>query len=482
LLKDFAMPRRFPSAQILIGVLLLPAMAAQAQPLRGWVTTNDHAQALAPLETTAWQAGKPPAQSIDIAVDAGKPDQAMVGFGASITDASAWLIQRQSPAQREALLRELFGRQGNGLGLSFTRLTIGASDFSRFHYSLDDTPDKAPDPALKHFSIQHNLTDVVPVTQAALKINPQLKVMASPWSAPAWMKSNRNLVQGTLDPQYQDAFARYLLRYVDAYAQQGIPIWALTVQNEPDFEPKDYPGMRLNARARGAFIAHHLGPLLKARGKNAPLLFDWDHNWDKPDEPLGVLRDPAAAQYVDAIAWHCYMGTPDAQGPVRAAFPDKDLYLTECSGGDWEPLNTGGLVLQARRTVIQSVRHGARGVIFWNLALDERNGPHAGGCDTCRGVVTIDSSSGEVLHRTDEYYALAHLSRFVLPGARRVASPDTQGQIDNVAFVNPDGGRVLVVSNSGETAQVLTFGEGNRRVQATLPAKSLATFTWSPVQ
>ncbi|MET0290705.1 MAG: glycoside hydrolase family 30 beta sandwich domain-containing protein [Pseudoxanthomonas sp.] len=448
--------------------------------MHGWVTTNDHQQALATLATTPWQASN--ARPIDIALDAGKPDQAMVGFGASITDASAWLIQQQSPAQRDALLRELFGREGNGLGLSFTRLTIGASDFSRFHYSLDDSPGNAPDPALKHFSIQHNLVDVVPVTKAALEINPQLKVMASPWSAPAWMKSNRSLVQGTLDPQFQDAFARYLLRYVDAYAQQGIPIWALTVQNEPDFEPKDYPGMRFNATARGAFIAKHLGPLLHARGEKAPLLFDWDHNWDKPEEPTGVLQHADAAQYVQAIAWHCYMGTPDAQGPVRAAFPGKDVYLTECSGGNWEPLNTGGLVLQARRTVIQSVRHGARGVIFWNLALDERNGPHAGGCDTCRGVVTIDSKSGKVLNRTDEYYALAHVSRFVLPGARRVASPETQGQIDNVAFVNPDGTRVLVVSNSGDAQQTLSLGEGDRRVQATLPAKSLATFTWSPVQ
>jgi len=474
------MHNRFPYALALIGVLWCsPAVAAQAEAMRAWVTSNDHTLALAPLQTTAWRTTRGDRAAIDITLDAGKPDQAMVGFGASITDASAWLIQQQSPAQRDALLRELFGRHGNGLGLSFTRLTIGASDFSRFHYSLDDTPDNAPDPQLQHFSIQHNLADVVPVTQAALKINPQLKVMASPWSAPAWMKSNRKLVQGTLDPQYQDAFARYLLRYVDAYAQQGIPIWALTVQNEPDFEPKDYPGMRLNAPARGQFIAQHLGPLLKARGKDAPRLMDWDHNWDKPNEPTDVLGDADAAQYVDAIAWHCYMGTPDAQGPVRAAFPDKDVYLTECSGGNWEPLNAGGLVLQARRTVIQSVRHGARGVIFWNLALDERNGPHAGGCDTCRGVVTIDARSGEVLDRTDEYYALAHVSRFVLPGARRVASPDTQGQVDNVAFVNPDGSRVLVVSNSGDTPQALTLGEGDRRVQATLPAKSLATFTWS---
>lgn len=447
--------------------------------VQAWLTTHDHRQALAPMAPVALDA--PAALPIAIEVHADAPRQAMVGFGASITDASAQVLQQLPAPAREALLQELFGRQDGGLGLGFTRLTIGASDFSRRHYSLDDTPGDAPDPQLAHFSIAPNLGDVVPVTRAALAINQQLKVMASPWSAPAWMKSNRSLVRGTLDPAAYDAFARYLLRYVDAYAQQGIPIWALTVQNEPDFEPKDYPGMRLNAPARARFIGEHLGPLLAARGEAAPLLFDWDHNWDKPEEPLAVLGDAKAKRYIAAVAWHCYGGTPDAQSRVRQAFPDKDVYLTECSGGDWEPLRSGGLTLQARRLIIESVRHGARGVLFWNLVLDQDGGPHAGGCDTCRGVVDVDTRSGAVT-RTDEYYALAHASRFVRPGARRVDSSGEVDGVDNVAFVNADGGRVLVVTNSADAPRTFSVGDGAVGFHATLPARTLATFTWAPAR
>jgi glucosylceramidase len=468
-------------ALLLLGVAAVSA-ASPPRQAQVWMTTDGHQYALSPLAPATFGARE--ALPIAIHVDPGDTRQAMVGFGASITDASAWLIQQMAPQPRQALLQELFGRQDNGIGLSFARLTIGASDFSRSHYSLDDTPDNAPDPQLAHFSIAPNLADVVPVTRAALAINPDLKVMASPWSAPAWMKSNRRLIQGTLDPDAYNAFARYLLKYVDAYAEQGIPIWALTVQNEPDFEPTSYPGMRFNAPARARFIGQHLGPLLAARGASAPLLFDWDHNWSKPHEPMGVLNDPKANRYVNAVAWHCYEGTPDAQSPVHAAFPDKDVYQTECSGGDWEPLISGGLTLQARRLIIESVRHDARGVLFWNLALDQDGGPHTGGCDTCRGVVDIDTRSGAIT-RTDEYYALAHASRFVPPGAHRVGSSDEVDGVDNVAFVNPDGTRVLVVTNSAPVPRTFSVSEGgagpqNNVFHYTLPGRSLATFTWSP--
>ncbi len=442
-----------------------------------WITTSDHAKALAPSPIAKLGPGRRLPLHIDVEAD--QRFQSMIGFGASITDASAWLIQnRMSQAQREALLKELFG-PAPGLGLNFTRLTIGASDFSRHHYSLDDAPDGKPDPDLEHFSIEPNRGDVVPVTRAALAVNPQLQVMASPWSAPAWMKDSGSLIKGKLSPQWYDAFARYLLKYVDAYAAEGIPIFALTVQNEPDFEPGDYPGMRLNAPERARLIGDHLGPMLAKRGSK-PLLFDWDHNWDKPQEPMAVLDDPVAGRYVDGVAWHCYGGEPSAQSKVHDAHPDKDAYLTECSGGEWEPLISGGLTLQARQLIIESPRHWARGVLFWNLALDENRGPHAGGCDTCRGGVTIDSRSGEV-SRTDDYYALAHASRFVRPGARRIASNETGRDLDNVAFRNEDDGSlVLIVANSAARAQRFTVAQGGRMFHYRLPAKSLATFVWMP--
>ena len=455
-----------------------PRAAEQPPPadVSVWITTADHTRALAP-SAPARLAGQASARP-QIVVDDTQRFQEIVGFGASLTDSSAWLIQHMLDArQRDALLKELFGRGGNGLGLSFSRLTIGASDFSRHHYSLNDTPDGTPDPDLKHFSIDQNRGDVIPVARAMLAINPQLKIMASPWSAPGWMKDSNSLIQGRLLPQYYDAFSRYLLRYVDAYAAEGIPIFALTVQNEPDYEPKDYPGMRLNAPARARLIGDHLGPMIARRG-SGPLIFDWDHNWDKPEEPMGVLSDPVAGNYVDAVAWHCYGGDVAAQSPVHDAFPDKDAYMTECSGGDWEPVRSGGLPLQMKNIIIRSMRHWARGALFWNLALDENNGPYAGGCHTCRGVVTIDSRTGEIT-RTDEYYALAHASRFVRPGAHRIASSGPTDDLDNVAFRNADDGSlVLLVSNSAIQPRRFSVAHGERRFAYTLPARSVATFVW----
>lgn len=456
----------------------LPPVAASADgnavQIEAWTTTSDHRLRLSP----SLLAFDPVDGIADIEVDAGRKYQQMVGFGASITDASAWLIQqRMTLAQREKLLRGLFGRDGDGIGFDFARLTIGASDFSRSHYSLDDPPGGNPDPALRHFSIDPNRDDVIPVVQQALVINPGLKIMASPWSAPAWMKDSGSLVKGTLLDEYNDAFARYLLAYVDAFAREGIPIFALTVQNEPDYEPSDYPGMRLNAPARARFIAGHLGPLRDERQPRLQI-FDWDHNWDKPEEPLAVLADPAAARHVSAVAWHCYNGSVAVQTRVRDQHPDKDAYLTECSGGDWEPVRSGGLTLQARTLVIGATRHWARGVLFWNLALDQRGGPNAGGCQTCRGIVTIDSGTGEFT-RTDDYYALAHASRFVRRDAWRIGSTETGDGIDNVAFENADdGSRVLVISNSTDAARRISVREGGRRFRHTLPARSVTTFRW----
>jgi len=475
-------------ALLAAAVALLPSCAVQpARPameaagtVEAWITTADRRLELAPSTLPMRYAHGGEA---DIVVDPGVRHQRMVGFGASITDASAWLIRhRMDGAQRDALLRELFGRDDGGLGFDFTRLTIGASDFSRRHYSLADTPDGSPDPELRHFDIAPNLDDVVPVVRQALEINPGLKIMASPWSAPAWMKDSGSLVQGTLLPEYYDAFARYLLAYVEAYRRAGIPVFALTVQNEPDYEPSDYPGMRLNAPARARFIGDHLGPLRDERMPDLQI-FDWDHNWDKPEEPLAVLADPAASRHVSAVAWHCYGGDVSAQSLVRGAHPDKDVYMTECSGGDWEPVISGGLTLQFRRLVIGATRHWARGVLFWNLALDQDNGPHAGGCGTCRGVVTIDSRTGggtRTVTRTDDYYALAHASRFVRRDAWRIASTETDGGIDNVAFENADDdSRVLLVANSGDTPREITVREGGRTFSATLPARSIATFRWA---
>lgn len=480
-----------------------PAAPPVAPTAAVWITTGDKTQLLArnadvPIRRDGVTDAADAAGALQINVDATQRHQRMAGFGASMTDASAWLIQhRMSPAQREALLRELFGRADSGAGqagagFDLTRLTIGASDFSRHHYSLNDLPPGvSSDPELKHFSLAPNRDDVLPVMRQALAINPALQVMASPWSAPAWMKTTGSLIKGTLRDDAYGPFARYLLKYVDAMHAEGVPVFALTVQNEPHFEPDDYPGMRLEPPQRIRLLADHLGPLLKARSEArivTPQIIDWDHNWDEPQSPRAVLSDPAARAVVSGIGWHCYAGDVAVQAQLQAEFPDKDGWFTECSGGAWKPHWPETLPWLARHLVVGAVRGGARGVLMWNLALDENHGPHRGGCKDCRGVVTIDSRTGAVT-RNMEYYVLAHASRFVRPGAQRIDSTDAAGAVDaasgpalrSVAFRNADdGSRVLVIVNSSAQAQAVAVrDEAGRRFTQAVPPASLVTLTWA---
>jgi glucosylceramidase len=452
-----------------------PRTAPAASPVQVWVTTADRRRLLARDHDLALV--EQPLRPLLIDVDEHKRYQEMVGFGAAVTDASSTVLnKRLKPAQRRALLRELFGPPP-GINLSFVRVAIGASDFSSSHYSLDDLPPGETDPALAHFALDANHTLLTPLLRTARSINPQLKIVASPWSAPGWMKDSGNLVGGKLRPEAYGVFADYLLRYVDASEQAGVPIYALTVQNEPGFEPKDYPGMPFDPAARARFIGEYLGPRLAAR-KHAPLILDWDHNWDKPEAPLHVLADYGAARYIAGVAWHCYYGNVQAQQQVHEAYPDKDAYLTECSGGGWSPHWGEALRQFVGRLMIGSTRAWAKGVILWNLALDEQHGPHAGGCKNCRGVVTIDTASGHVT-RNVEYYSLAHLSRFVRPGARRVESSEAGEGLRNVAFRNADDGSlVLLVLNGGSEERAFSVRNAGRSFSYMLPPGAVATFLW----
>lgn len=465
----------------LAGASLVNGVCQADQPsgpaVQAWVTSADQTKLLARQPDMVFGDSAAAASNID--VDANTRYQAMVGFGAALTDASAWLIQnRMNSAQRTALMQDLFGR-GSGIGLSFTRLTIGASDFSRTHYSLDDRPPGQTDPTLAYFSFDVQPADVLPVVQSAKLINPQLSVMASPWSAPGWMKSSDSLIQGRLLPQYYGVYAEYLRRYLDAWEARGVPIFALTAQNEPHFEPANYPGMRLDDAARASFIGQHLGPLL-ARRATAVRILDWDHNWDEPNAPLTVLADPLARPYVAGVAWHCYAGDVSAQTQVHNAYPDKETYFTECSGGAWAPQWSDNLLWNVRTLVIGATRGWARGVLLWNLALDENHGPHLGGCSDCRGVVTINSATGEVT-RNAEYYALAHASRFVRPGAQRIDSSSGVNGLDSVAFRNADDGSLaLLVANSAADTRSFSVRQAGQSFSYALPAGSVATFVWTP--
>ena len=459
---------------VIVLLLALGGACAREPGVAVWVTTGDQTRLLSREPDLAFAttdvAGLP-----TIVVDDTMRYQEMVGFGAAISDAAALNINRLAPERRDALLRDLFDPD-SGIGLNFTRLTIGASDFSARHYSFDDMPPGANDVALARFSIEPNRADVLPVVRRALAINPQLKVMASPWSAPGWMKTSGRLIGGTLRPEAYDEFAEYLRRYVEAYAAEGVPIYALTVQNEPHFEPKDYPGMRLEPPARQRFVGRYLGPLF-ARHQITTLIFDWDHNWDEPESPLRVLADSVARRYIAGVAWHCYGGDVSAQSKVHDAYPAVDTYFTECSGGEWATSFGDNLVWNVRTLIIGATRNWARGVLLWNLALDELHGPYTGGCGNCRGVVTINSQTGAVT-RNVEYYALAHASRFVRPGARRIESTSGIAGLESVAFRNPDGSLALIVVNTEPADRRFVVRRADRALVYILPAGAVATLRW----
>jgi glucosylceramidase len=454
--------------------LLSVSASAQHADAHMWVTTADGRHLLERVpDAQLRSAARDALPTLTLLPD--RRFQTIDGFGAALTDASALLIAKMPPVAREKLLRELFGHGSGELGLNVLRVTIGASDFSTSQYTYDDPPGGKPDPALRYFSIAPARAAVIPVLKQIRAINPGVHIFASPWSAPAWMKTSGKLIGGTLRPEYMPAFADYLRSYAAAMAEAGVRIDALTVQNEPNFEPTSYPGMRLDAAQRATLIGKHLGPLLAKQGPRLDL-YDWDHNWDHPESPLGVLNDPAARRYITGIAWHCYGGDVDAQTPVHDAFPGKTAYITECSGGDWVK-GWDGALKQMSHLVIGGTANWARGVVLWNLALDPDHGPHDGGCSDCRGVVTIDPSG--TFERNAEYYALGHASRFVRRGAVRIGLDGAVPGVEAVAFRTIDGASVVLMVSDAADERHFAITEGQRTTAVTLAPGEVATLVLS---
>jgi len=435
-----------------------------------YITTDDKSSLL------KMQAAIKPANTnsgdVIIKLDNSQKFQTYIGVGAAITDASAFLInEKLDDKQRNDLMRELFSN--DGLNLSFTRLTIGASDFSQTHYSLNDVPKGQTDVGLKNFNLDAMPKSVLPIIKAAKQINPQLKIMATPWSAPGWMKTTDSLIGGSLKPEFYQANADYLVKYSQEMRKNGINIDFLSIQNEPHYTGADYPGMLVKHDERAKFVKENLGPAL-AKMDNAPKILEWDHNWNEPDEPRKVLEDKDAAKYIDGIGWHCYGGSPDTQGKLHDQFPDKDTYFTECSGGEWAKNWSTDMQWQSKNLIIETTRNWAKGVLLWNLALDEKFGPHLGGCGDCRGVVTINSQTGEIT-RNMEYYVLGHISKFVQIGAKRIASNSGQNDVYNVAFENPDGSIAVIMVNMSKNTQKISLELSQKYYNFEIPKAALQT-------
>ena len=463
-----------------------------------WVTTPDGTDKLSDLGTVAF--GDAPVTAPEIVVDPTLTFQRMQGFGGAITDSSATVLYRLSPAVRAATMRSLFDPV-TGDGLDYLRQPIGASDFvTTAAYTYDDMPVGQTDYQQRHFSIAHDQAQILPLLRQAEAINPRLQVIASPWSPPAWMKTGDSLIGGRLidDPRVYRSYALYLMKFVEAYQANGVTVDTITVQNEPqNRSPSGYPGTDMPSWQEEKVI-EDLGPMLRAAGLHTQILA-YDHNWSEhpndiastpPDEtadinayPQNVLNSPAA-RWISGVAYHCYYGDPSAMTTLHNQFPDKAIYFTECSGSQSaDPANTFSDTLKwhARNLIIGAPRNWAETVINWNLALDPSGGPHVGGCGNCTGIITVGPGD----HVTDnaEYYTLGHLARFVQPGALRIASTSFgttgwNGQIMDVAFRNPDGSTVLVAHNENDNPLTFAVREGDQAFTYTLPGGALATFTW----
>ena len=474
---------------LLFGVtLLLPpaqsSLAAQSasSKVSVWLTTADLRTHLAQQKDVHFSSGNG-SDVIQISVNENQLDQQMDGFGASLTDGSAWLMSnKMSKSQRDKLLEQLFSPT-KGIGLNFLRQPMGASDLtapSSGEYSYDDMPKGQTDPNLTHFSIAHDEAYIIPLLKQALQINPGIKIVATPWSPPGWMKSTDSMEGGTLNPDAYVPYANYFVKFIQAYQAQGIPIYAVTAQNEPLYVPVGYPGMSFPANSEANFIANDLAPAFAANSIPTKIL-GYDHNWDAPAYPTTLLSDAGTNAAMAGIAWHCYAGAPEVQTPIHNAYPNKDTYETECSGGQWEKNN--GLA-GTTNLLIGATRNWSKSVVRWGLALDPNGEPNLGtgaACTQCRGIVTIDQNTGKVTYNGD-YYGLGQASKFLQAGASRIDSSAGSNQVSDVAFQNSDGSKVLVVYNAATSQQRFDVQWGGQEFSYALPSGAVATFKWSGKQ
>ncbi len=476
-----------PRCVILAACLILASNAAAcAQTITGYQTTPDRLEALSPLRPLHFSAKSEPGGAAPlITVDDTQRFQEIDGFGASLTDSAAWLFAKKlTPAQTDFAFKSLFSRK-DGIAISFLRQPIGSSDLAVTFYSYDDlcrqtdqactTPAGQTDPDLAHFSLAHDREYILPLLKKALAFNPSIKVMLTPWSPPGWMKTSGSMLgampaptpvptpdtmpgpapasspatnlPSSLRPEFYPAFANYLVKTIQGYEAAGVPVYALSVQNEPLYAPPTYSGMKMMPDEQAAFFADDLGPAMAAAGLKTKLMA-YDHNWDQPEYPETVMNDPKAGALAAGVAWHHYAGDPSIMSEFHNEFPKKDQWVTESSGGTWQK---GNVLAAEAAELIAVMRNWAKSYVLWPVATGPDHGPHVGGCDTCRGLVTLDASvPGDPVTFEPDYYVLGQASKFLLPGAVRIASDEpVDAELKDVAFSNPDGTIVLYILNAG---------------------------------
>tara|TARA_R110000751_G_scaffold2470_3_gene13118 strand:+ start:139421 stop:140911 length:1491 start_codon:yes stop_codon:yes gene_type:complete len=398
--------------------------------------------------------------------------QEMDGFGYTLTGGSAMLINNMSVSSRSELLQELFGTGDNSIGISYLRISIGASDLDATTFSYNDLPSGQTDENLDNFSINPDMSNLVPVLNEILAINPNIKILATPWSAPTWMKDNNSTIGGALLPQYYNTYANYFVKYIEAMAAQGITIDAITIQNEPE-NPYNNPSMVMSADQQKDFIKNNLGPVFQTENISTKIIL-FDHNLDNPDYPISILNDASAKSYVDGSAFHLYAGQISNMSLVHNAHPDKNVYFTEQwiqAPGDFY----SDIRWHVRELIVGAPRHWSKNVLQWNLAADPNSNPHTdGGCTECLGAITID---GNLVQRNPGYYIIAHASKFVPAGSVRIES-NTSFEFPNVAYKTPDNKIVVIVLNNSDVQNSLNINVETQPISVTMPAGAVATFVW----
>ena len=481
-----------------LALAALATTSSAAQSITVYQTTPDLLEALSQRETLHLSKKAAQSETVPlITVDETQRFQEIDGFGASLTDAAAWLFQKKlTPQQTDAAFKLLFARKV-GIALSFLRQPIGSSDLAVTFYSYDDlceqtakactTPSGMTDPNLEHYSLKHDKEYILPLLKKAIGINPSIHVMLTPWSPPGWMKTSGSMlgasadekVKSSLKPEFYPALAGYLVKTIEGYQEAGVPVWALSVQNEPLYAPPTYSGMQMLATEQAAFFGDALGPALAA-AHLSPKVMAYDHNWDRPDYPETVLKDPKAGALAAGTAWHHYGGDPSVMTKNHEEFPLKDQWVTESSGGAWQK---GNVFAQEAAELIAVTRNWSRSYVLWALATDQNHGPFVGGCDKCRGLVTIDLTDPDHARVKPEldYYVLGQASKFLLPGAVRIGSDEPAGtQLKDVAFQNTNGTIVLYTLNAGTTSEAIGIGFHGKKAVTTVPAGAVATFIWKP--
>lgn len=456
-----------------VGIISLICINAQAQNIESWITLPDKTKLLQKETlTTTFEKASTTNTLPTIIIDETKTFQKMDGFGFMLTSGSATLLHQMDAIERKKLLNELFGMQENSISISYLRISVGASDLSEKAYSYDDIEKGRTDVLLKNFSLAEDKKDLIPVLKEILAINPKIKLMATPWSPPVWMKTNENSIGGSLKPEFYEVYAKYLVKYIQEMKKEGILIDAMTIQNEP-LHPGNNPSLLMYPYEQADFIKKSLGPAFQKAAIKTKILI-YDHNADRPDYPIQVLNDLAAKKFIDGTAFHLYGGSVEAIGEVHEVHPDKNLYFTEQWTGSKGSFD-GDLNWHIRTLIIGASRNWCKTVLEWNLANDPLMNPHTdGGCTECLGALTID---GNKVTRNVSYYIIGHASKLVEPNSTRIFS-NSLGDISNVVFKTPNGKIVLIAQNESDKEKTTIISYKNKQFTYTFPKKAVVTFVW----